>query len=124
MVQRRPKGSPWPISPEWTAWVRDQMAAAGINQAELTRRINANRFSRGDRPVSHAAVSMALNAVSGHTRLMPDINHVLGGAMPTPPTPEHRAADDIRARIIAGLADLDEHQCKLVADVIAGLVRK
>ena len=98
------------------------MHVLGINQAELTRRINASRVKRGEKPVSHAAISMAFGA-SSHTKLMPDINEILGGEVPSIVS-VGRISYDLRSRIIAGLAELDDQQVKLVADVIAGLVRK
>jgi transcriptional regulator with XRE-family HTH domain len=99
--QRRPKGLMWTTSPAWKRQVTEAMEAAGVTRAELSRRVG----------VSDAAITQLFSTKTKQSRLVPDINRVLGL---TPPVQTSGESDEELAELIDIWRELSSEERKVL----------
>lgn len=91
----------WFTPPSWKRKVAAAMKAKGISRAELSRRVG----------VSDAAITQLLRPSSPQSRLVPDINRVLGM---TPPTQSDGEIDEALAEFLELWEKLDSDARKIL----------
>lgn len=99
--QRRPSGPMWLATPEWKHQVSLAMEAAKVTRAELARRVD----------VSDAAITQLFRPSTKQSRLVPEINRVLGI---TPPTQSTGETDGELAELIDIWRQLDPEERKVL----------
>lgn len=117
MPQPRPEGVDWVITDEWLEWLKRRMREEGVSQRELAERIVA----RGGQATG-SSISDLQTRKTPRSRLVPLINAALGGVEPTQKIVADDDADEVRARIDAKVARLDENGQQLVLQLLERLV--
>lgn len=109
--RQRPEGLEWEITDEWLAWLERRMREEGLSQRAL-----ADRIVEAGGQATGAAISDIQTRKAPKSKLVPAINAVLGGIVPTQHIVAHNdALDGVRERIsqLVGRMTPDEAEALL-----------
>lgn len=116
----RPEGVEWEITNDWRAWLERRMEEEDISQLELARRIVA-----AGGQATGAAISDILLGKSTKSRLVPAINAVLGGIVPTQHILAYGGAvDDVKERISKLLDRMTQEEKEDLLRVVEHLAKR
>lgn len=118
--QSRPEGVEWEITDDWREWLERRMGEEGISQLELARRIVA-----AGGQATGAAISDILLGKSTKSRLIPAINAVLGGIVPTQHILAYGdAVDGVKERISKLLDRMTQEEKEDLLRVVEHLAKR
>lgn len=116
MTQTRPEGPAWPVD---QAWKDEVLARIAANKAAKVKPASVNQLAALCGVTSPALSEMLKKPGPSNTRLLPQINAILGMAAPTPYT-----VDQHRAHILAQWPNLTPEDHEVVRQLVDRLARK